>query len=83
MVSFLVLIPRPLFEELKKIGVNWRDIKLIINLYMQQTSVVRTENADSEPGEIGRRVRQGCLLSPLLFPIYAEIMIPSQVCHFS
>ena len=34
---------------------------------MQQTTVVRTENKDSEPGEIERRVRQGCLLSPLLF----------------
>ena len=46
-----------------------------MKLYMQQTSVVRTEKGDSEPGEIGRGVRQGCLSSPLLFSIYAEIMI--------
>ena len=64
-----------LFEVLKKIGVNWRDRRLIMNLYMQQTAVVRTENGDSEPGEIGRGVRQGCLLSPLLFSIYAEMMM--------
>ena len=64
-----------LFEVLKKIGVDWRDRRLIMNLYMQQTAVVRTENGDSEPGEIGRGVRQGCLLSPLLFSIYAEMMM--------
>ena len=46
-----------------------------MNLYMQQTAVVRTENGDSEPGEIGRGVRQGCLLFPLLFSIYAEMMM--------
>ena len=46
-----------------------------MNLYMQQTMVVRTENGDSEPGEIGRGVRQGWLLTPLLFSIYAEMMI--------
>ena len=31
------------------------------------TAVVRTENGDSELGEIRRGVRQGRLLSPLLF----------------
>ena len=46
-----------------------------MNLYMQQTAVVRTENGDSEPGEIGRGVRQGCLLSPLFFSINAEMMM--------
>ena len=29
----------------------------------------RTENRNSEPGKIGRRVRQGCLLSPILFSL--------------
>ena len=42
---------------------------------MQQTAVIRIENGDSEPGEIGREVRQGWLLSPLLFSIYAEMMM--------
>ena len=62
-------------EVLKKIEVDWRDRRLIMNLYMQQTTVVRTENRDSEPGEIGRLFRQGYLLSFLLFSIYVEIMM--------
>ena len=62
-----------LFEVLKKIGVDWRDRRPIINLYIQQTEVVRTVNADSEPGEIRRKVRQGCLSSPLLFSKRREL----------
>ena len=42
---------------------------------MQHTAVVRTENGDSEPREIGRRVMQGSFLSPLLFSIYAKMMM--------
>ena len=41
---------------------------------MQLTERVRTENVDSEPGEIRRGVRQGCLLYLLFFSIYAEMM---------
>ena len=29
----------------------------------------------SEPRKIGRDVRQGCLLSPLLFSLYVKIMM--------
>ena len=64
-----------LLKILKEIGIDWKDRRLIKNLYMNQTAVVRTEYGDSEPGQIGRGVRQGCLLSPLLFSIYAEMMM--------
>ena len=42
---------------------------------LKQTSVVRTENEDSEPREIARGVRHGCFLSPLIFSIDAEMMM--------
>ena len=42
---------------------------------MKQTAVVRVEGEDSKQAKIGRSVRQGCPLSPLLLSIYAEAMM--------
>ena len=57
---------------LRRLGVDYRDKRLIENLYMGQTFTVRIEAKDSDPGIIGRGTRQGCLLSPLLFNIYIQ-----------
>lgn len=47
-----------LMEILKTIGVNWRDRRSIINLYMAQDGVIRVADGDSEPELTGRVVRQ-------------------------
>ena len=60
---------------LKRIGIDWRDRRLILNLYMNQRAVIKIQQEYSEEGEIGRGVRQGCSISPLLFNIYAEAMM--------
>src|SRR6476469_4227511 len=48
---------------------------MISELYMNQEAVVRIAGGESDSGIIERRVRQGCPLSPLLFSIYAEMMM--------
>jgi len=64
-----------MMDALKSIGVDWRDRRLIRELYMGQEAVIRVANGESMPATIGRGVRQGCPLSPLLFSIYAEKMM--------
>ena len=64
-----------MMQVLKELSVDWKDRRMIKDLYMRQEAVVRLESGDTEPGVIGRGVRQGCPLSPLLFSIYAESMM--------
>ena len=42
---------------------------------MNQKAVVKIQQEISEESEIGRGVRQGCCISPLLFNIYADEMM--------
>lgn len=64
-----------LMEILKKIGVDWKDRRLIENLYTKQTAVVKLNDKYSDNCSILQGVRQGCLISPTLFSIYAEEMM--------
>ena len=59
-------------NPLKKIRVDWKERRLLSNLYMKQRIKVRIGEEMSEGRKIGRRVRQGCPLSPTLFNIYLE-----------
>ena len=64
-----------LMEILKQIGIDCRDRRPITRLYMNQTASVRTNMSSTESATIGRRVKQGCLMSPTLFNIYAEVIV--------
>jgi len=63
-----------MMEILLDIGVDWRDRRLIWNLYRNQTAYVKIGENLSKGCEIRRGVRQGCSLSPLLFIIYDEAL---------
>src|SRR6478609_5662962 len=64
-----------MMKVLQSIGVDWRDRRLISELYMNEEAVVRIAGGKSDSGIIGRGVSQGCPVSPLLFSIYAEMMM--------
>ena len=64
-----------MLQILKSIGTDWKDRRAIVNLYMHQKSVVKVMQEYSEESDIGRGVRQGCCMSPILFNIYAEAMM--------
>ena len=57
---------------LRENGVDGKYIKIIRNLYWDQTASVRIMNELSEDIRIQRRVRQGCVASPTLFNLYTE-----------
>ena len=45
------------------------------NLYAGQEAIVRTRHGTTELFQIGKGVRQGCILLPCLFNLYAEYII--------
>lgn len=53
-----------LIEILTKKNLDTRDVRIINNLYYNQTAVVRDGTLTSDEIEIKRGVRQGCVLSP-------------------
>ena len=61
-----------LWVILQEMGVPVHIIVLMRKLYTKQDATVRTEFGETDTINIGKGVRQGCILSPLLFNIYAE-----------
>ena len=48
---------------------------LLRNLYADQEATVRTEHGTTDWFQIGKGIRQGCILSPCLFNLYAEYIM--------
>ena len=48
---------------------------LLINLYAGQEATVRTGHGTTDWSQIGKGVRQGCILSPCFFNFYAEYIM--------
>ena len=55
---------------------NFSNLTCILrNLYAGQKVAVRTEHGTTDWFQIGKGVRQGCILSPCLFNLYAEYIM--------
>ena len=61
-----------LWTILKEIGIPDYLTCLLRNLYVGKEETVRTGHGLSDWFQIGKGVRQGCILSPCLFNLYTE-----------
>ena len=50
---------------------------LLRNPYVVQEATVRAGHRTTDWFQIGKRVRQGCILSPCLFTFYTEYIMPN------
>ena len=66
-----------LWTVLKEMGIPDHLICLLRNLYAGQEATVRTEQGTTDWFQIRTGVRQGCILSPFLFNLYAEYIMRS------
>uniref|UniRef100_A0AC11DA89 Uncharacterized protein n=8 Tax=Ovis aries TaxID=9940 RepID=A0AC11DA89_SHEEP len=64
-----------LWKILKEMGIPDHLSCLLRNLYAGQEATVRTGHGTTDWFQIGKGVRQGCILSPCLFNFYAEYII--------
>ena len=63
---------KKLWKILKEMGIQDHLTYLLRNLYAGQEATVRTGHGTTDWFQIGKRVNQGCILSPCLFNLYAE-----------
>ena len=64
-----------LWKILKQMGIPEHLTCLLRNLYAGQEATVRTGHGTTDCFQIGKGVRQGCILSPCFFNFYAEYIM--------
>ena len=64
-----------LWKILKEMGIPDHLTCLLRNLYVGQETAVRTGHETTDWFQIGKGVRQGCILSPCLFNFYVEYIM--------
>jgi hypothetical protein len=63
-----------LMQILKGTGIDWRERILITKLYMEQSVELRLDQGETRSVKIGRGVRKGYCLSPIMFNLYSEYL---------
>ena len=81
-ISALFTMPKPStvwitikWKILKEVGIPDHLTCLLRNLHAGQEATVRTGHGTKDWFQIGKGVRQGCILSPCLFNLYAEYIM--------
>ena len=73
--AFDCLDHNKLWKILKEMRIPDHLTHLLRNLYVGQEATVRTGHGTTDWFQIGKRVRQGCILSPCLLNLYAEYIM--------
>ena len=73
--AFYCVDHNKLWKILKEMGIPDHLICLLRKLYAGQEATVRTGHGTTDWFQIGKGVRQGCVLSPCLFNLYAEYIM--------
>ena len=71
-IAFYSVDHSKLWKILQEMGIPDHLTCLLRNLYAGQEATVRTKHGTIDWFKIGKRVHQGCILSPCLFTLYAE-----------
>jgi len=66
---------KKLWEILQEMGITDHLTCLLRNLYAGQEAIVRAGHGKTDWFQIRKGVRQGCILSPCLFNLYAEYIM--------
>ena len=66
---------KKLWKVLKEMGIPDHLTCLLRNLYADQEATVRTGHGTTDWFQLGKGVRQGCIVSPCLFNFYAEYIM--------
>ena len=80
-ISALLIMPslcvdhNKLWNILQEMGIPDHLTCLLRNLYAGQETIVRTGHGITDWFQIGKGIRQGCILSPYLFNFYAEYIM--------
>ena len=64
-----------LWKILKEMGIPDHLTRLLRNLYADQEATARTGHGTTDWFQIGKGVRQDCILSPCLFNLHAEYIM--------
>ena len=60
---------------LENLDIDGKDLRLIRNLYWDQSATVQIKGEHSDYKKIKRGVRQECVMSPDLFNLFSEIIL--------
>ena len=75
LLCWLKVSNNKLWKILQEMGIPDYLTCLLRNLYAGQEATVRTGHGTTDWFQIGKGVRQGCILSPCLFNFYAEYIM--------